>query len=315
MAKASDLMSRFGANVAESMGAGRQSRGAMVAEAKPDPEDGTERLRSAAVIEVDRIVPDPNQPRTDFDDTSIQELADSLREHGQIQPIAVQWNGEMGRYIIVAGERRWRATLKAGRKTIDAIILDGARSESDILQLQLIENCLREGLRPIEQGRAFRKLMDRNGWSGDQLARTLHISDASVFRALALLTLPDEVQGHVERGALTPATAYEVSKLDDPEAQREVAARVVAGGMNRAETIQAVREVAQTTRGSAKGKQGRGAKPKVKLPTERTIRTTTGHKVTVAGRKGFDGVTLVQALEEALATARAEIAGERGEAA
>src|SRR5262249_28238653 len=135
MAKATDLMSRFGGNVAESMGAGRQGRGPAAAPARPDPEDGTERLRSAAVIEGDRILPDPNQPRTEFDEASLQELADSIREHGQIQPIVVRWDEEMGRYLIAAGERRWRATLKAGRKTIDAIILDPGRSDSEILQL------------------------------------------------------------------------------------------------------------------------------------------------------------------------------------
>jgi ParB family chromosome partitioning protein len=228
MAKMSDLMNRFGGNVAESMGAGRQSRGtATPCSEKADPDDGTERLRSAVTIEVERIMPDPNQPRTDFDEGALERLAESLREHRQLQPIAVRWNDEAGRYLIVSGERRWRATLKAGRKTIDAVIVD-PRSESQILELQLVENCLREDLRPIEQAKAFRTLMDRNGWSGDQLARTLHMSDASVFRALALLTLPDAVQGHVESGGMAPSVAYELSKLEEPDAQREVAARVVA---------------------------------------------------------------------------------------
>ena len=256
MAKMSDLMSRFGGNVAESMGAGRQGRGAVTASAKADPEDGTERLRSAVTIEVERIVRDPNQPRTDFDEGALERLAESLRAHGQLQPIAVRWNDEVGRYLIVSGERRWRATLKAGRKTIDAVIVD-PRSESQILELQLIENCLREDLAPIEQARAFRTLMDRNGWSGDQLARTIQMSDASVFRALALLTLPDVVQGHVEAGGMAPSVAYELSKIDAPEVQAEIASRCrAAEGLSRAETVEAVRQ--SRGQAEAKGLEGQG---------------------------------------------------------
>lgn len=301
MAKMSDLMSRFGGNVAESMGAGRQGRGAAAASAKADPEDGTERLRSAVTIEVERIVPDPNQPRTDFDEMALERLAESLREHGQLQPIAVRWNDEVGRYLIVSGERRWRATLKAGRKTIDAVIVD-PRSESQILELQLIENCLREDLRPIEQAKAFRTLMDRNGWSGDQLARTLHMSDASVFRALALLTLPEAVQGHVESGGMAPSVAYELSKIDAPDVQAEVAARVVAEGLSRAETVEAVRNASKPSRTG----KGRGAKTKARKVTERVIRTTLGPRVTVESRRGLDPATIEAALAEALATIRAD---------
>jgi ParB family chromosome partitioning protein len=300
MAKTSDLMNRFGSNVAESMGAGRQGRVAVRETPKADPEDGTERLRSAVTIEVDRIAADPNQPRTDFDEGALDRLAESLKEHGQLQPIAVRWSDEAGRYLIVSGERRWRAALKAGRKTIDAVIVD-PRSESQILELQLIENCLREDLRPIEQAKAFRTLMDRNGWSGDQLARTLHMSDASVFRALALLSLPDSVQSHVESGGMAPATAYEVSKLEDPAAQREVAERVVAEKLSRAETVEAVRRASKP---KAVGK-GRGVKSK--LPTERTIRTAGGLKVAVSGRKGFEVAAWIEALRDALHQAEAHM--------
>jgi ParB family chromosome partitioning protein len=301
MAKMSDLMSRFGGNVAESMGAGRQGRGTTAASTKADPEDGTERLRSAVTIEVERIVPDPNQPRTDFDEEALDRLAESLSEHGQLQPIAIRWNDEVGRYLIVSGERRWRATLKAGRKTIDAVIVD-PRSESQILELQLIENCLREDLRPIEQAKAFRTLMDRNGWSGDQLARTLHMSDASVFRALALLTLSDAVQTHVESGGMAPSVAYELSKIDVPEVQAEVAARVMAEGLSRSETVEAVRRASKPGRTG----KGRGRKAKARKETERIIRTAAGPKVTVEYRRGLDVTAILAALDEATERVKAE---------
>jgi ParB family chromosome partitioning protein len=311
MAKMSDLMSRFGGNVAESMGAGRQGRGTTAASTKADPEDGTERLRSAVTIEVERIVPDPNQPRTDFDEEALDRLAESLSEHGQLQPIAIRWNDEVGRYLIVSGERRWRATLKAGRKTIDAVIVD-PRSESQILELQLIENCLREDLRPIEQAKAFRTLMDRNGWSGDQLARTLHMSDASVFRALALLTLPDAVQGHVESGGMAPSVAYELSKIEAPEVQAEIASRVVAEGLSRAETVEAVRQVVGKPRSG--GSKGRGAiKARPKRPTIRTIKATSA-KVTIEFKRPAEPAEVLAAVEEVAARLRAELGDDQAAA-
>ena len=164
----------------------------------------------------------------------------------------------MGRYLIVSGERRWRASMMAGRPTIAAVIVEGERTDSQILEMQLVENCLREDLQPIEQARAFRTLMDANGWSALRLGQALQMSESTVIKALALLDLPAAVQDAVESGQLAPSVAYEVSKLDDPDAQAEVAARVVAEGLSRAETVEAVREAASKPR--AGGAKGRGAK-------------------------------------------------------
>src|SRR6516162_11818381 len=115
----------------------------------------------------------------------------------------------------------------AGLPTLSAVVVEGTIEPGEILALQLIENCLREDLRPIEQARAFKALMDRNGWSGNQAAKALGIAQPTVVRALALLELPGPVQDQVERGALAPATAYEIGKAGDPETQREIADRVV----------------------------------------------------------------------------------------
>ena len=147
--------------------------------------------------------------------------------------------------------------------------------------------------------------MDRNGWSGDQLARTLHMSDASVFRAVALLTLPDTVQDHVESGGLAPSVAYELSKIDAPDVQAEIASRVVAEGLSRAETVEAIRRVASKPRaGGSKG--GAAIKARSKRPTVRAIRTTSA-KVTIEFRKFVEPVEVIAALEEATARLRAEL--------
>jgi ParB family transcriptional regulator, chromosome partitioning protein len=313
MAKDKDILERFGANLAESMGAGRPARPATPTPSTGSKHDGVSRLRAAAEIEVNRIVPDPDQPRTEFDPEAIARLAESLKVHGQIQPISVRWSDDMGRYLIVTGERRWRASILAARPTIAAVIIEGERTESQLLEMQLVENCLREDLQPIEQAKAFRTLMDRNGWPAARLAEALQLTGASVTRALALLDLPYTVQDAVASGELAPSVAYEVSKLEDPQAQKEVAARVVAEKLNRAETVEAVRQVASKPRpGASKGK-GRGvAKPR--KVTEHVIRTAAGPRVTVEFKKGLDAPAILTALEEATTRARAELAEDQAAA-
>jgi ParB family transcriptional regulator, chromosome partitioning protein len=307
MAKDKDILQRFGANLAESMGAGRATSPATPVPSAMGKHDGVSRLRAAAEIEVGRIVADPEQPRTEFDPGAIARLAESLKSHGQIQPISVRWSDDMGRYLIVTGERRWRASILAGRPTIAAVILEGERTESQVLEMQLVENCLREDLQPIEQARAFRTLMDRNDWTAARLAEALQLTGASVTRALALLDLPYTVQEAVASGELAPSVAYEVSKLADPDAQAEIAARVVAEGLSRVETVEAVRQVASKLTRTA-GSKGRGAsKGKPNLPSEHVVKLDAGFKVIVSGRKGFDLATRAHLLKEALEQTIAKI--------
>lgn len=300
MSKEKELLSRFGSNLAESMGAGRVASPRISPEATPaipSRHDGAARLKSAAEIDVDRIGPDPDQPRTEFDPEALARLAESIKTHGQIQPIMVRWSDAAGRYLVVAGERRWRAAALAGRRTLAAVVLDGTHNEAQVRELQLVENCLREDLRPIEQARAFRALMDRNGWTASRLAEALHLTGATVSRALALLGLPCTVQDAIAAGELAPSVAYELSKIDDPEAQREVADRAVAEGLNRSEVIAAVRRREGRSHAAPKG---RGAKAKPKKTTA-TMRTSFG-KLTLVSRRGVDDATFRAALVEALGT-------------
>jgi ParB family chromosome partitioning protein len=307
MSKDKSLLDRFGANLAESMGANRvpRSSGPPEATQAPSRHDGTTRLRSAAEIEVGRIAPDPGQPRTEFDRAAIDRLAESIATHGQLQPISVRWSDDMGRYLIVTGERRWRAAVQAGRPTVAAVVVEGERTDSQILEMQLIENCLREDLKPVEQARAFRTLMDRNTWTATRLAEVLHLSGAAVTRALALLDLPCTVQDRVEAGDLAPSVAYEVSKLDDPDAQREVAERVVRENLSRQEVVEAVRRSARP--------KGRGATPRPAKARPRTFRTAAG-KVTIEPTRGAGPDSLLAAAREVVSMLEAE-QGQGAEAA
>lgn len=186
----------------------------------------------------------------------------------------------------------------AGRKSLGRIGMDAPATADELLAIRCFEELVREDLKPIERAKAFRALMDLNGWSGNQLARELSITSATVTRLLSLLELPEAIQSQVEQGALHPTTAYEVSRLDDPALQAQVATRAVAEKMSRAEVAAAVRE-AQPKSSKPKG----GGAP---TTASRVIKTTTGIKVTFESRRGTDDAAIMAALREILAQLKAK---------
>jgi ParB family transcriptional regulator, chromosome partitioning protein len=297
MGKLEEMMRSVGGNIGESMGASRLN-GTAAAPPKvayagmPARLQGVTKSKDAAEIALEKIAPDPNQPREEFDEGALARLADSLRARGQLQPIRVRWDEGRGMYVILVGERRWRAAGMAGLSTLSAVIVDGPMEPGELLAVQLIENCLREDLRPIEQAKAFRALMDSNGWSARQLARELAIDNSGVIRALALLDLPEAVQGHVEQGTLSPATAYEVAKLPEPTMQAEVAAAAVSEGLTRSEVAEFVQAV--------KAKRPAPAA----RPEPATFDMGDGIVVTIKWKKPSD-VGAVQVLRKALKMAQA----------
>lgn len=152
-------------------------------------------------ILVSKIQPDPDQPRTVFDDQSIDELAASIREHGLLQPIRVRQN-EGGGFTIVAGERRWRAVQRIPRDEIDAIVLD-ERAGADEHRIQaIVENLHREDLNALDHANAFRKMIDIWKCSQAEAARRLSVSPAHVSRLLRLLELPEDVKAKIRSGEL-----------------------------------------------------------------------------------------------------------------
>jgi ParB family transcriptional regulator, chromosome partitioning protein len=237
----------LGGNIMESMG-GAASGGAGgmppgLAHGAPARYDGVTRPRDALTIPVDKLLPDPDQPRREFDEDDLRRLAESLRTRGQLQPIRVRWDAGRQSWVIVSGERRWRAAGLAGLPSLACVEVKGEPTPDEILEDQLIENCLRADLKPIEQAHAYKALMDRRGLSGRQLAESLHLSHMTVTRALALLELPEAVQAQVEQGTLAPSAAYEVGKLPDPALQAEVARAAVVEGLTRSEVSELVQAV------------------------------------------------------------------------
>ena len=304
MGKMDELRRRAAGNVAESMGAGQEAAATPAAPGfgtRPAPAhlQGVVRSKDVAQIQLDRIVRDPDQPREDFDEESLERLAASMAARGQLQPIRVRWAEGQGAYVIVCGERRWRAARIAGMASVACVIVDAPLDPSELLAIQLVENALREDLKPIEQARAYRQLMEKNGWSTRQVARELSVAQPQVVRALSLLNLPDTVQDRVEQGALAPATAYEIGKLDDPAAQSAMAEQVVAEKLTRQEAVEAVRH---RKAGQPIGSDAVAVASARPAPFE--VRVSDAVTVTVKYRKA-DRLTPVQALRLALKHAQA----------
>jgi ParB/RepB/Spo0J family partition protein len=170
----------------------------------------------------DQIERDSDQPRQTFDKEGLARLAQSLRKIGQLQPVIVRH--EQDRYILVTGERRWRAAKMAGKPYVEAVLW----KKGDVRSLQLVENLLREDLKPIEHARAYVEIMQREKWSARELARRLSIDHSRIAKALKLLDLPEKVQKAVDAGKIPPTTAYEIAKR--PSAEQEWIAREAAAG-------------------------------------------------------------------------------------
>jgi len=240
MGKRDDLM-RDAGNIRESMGVGAPAAVAETGTSSvPAHLRGVDRMRDAKLIPLDLIEPDPGQPRKEFDPDGLAKLADSLRKRGQIQPVMVYWSDAQAAYVIMTGERRWRAAKQAGLGKLACIVSDRSMTDGELRAVQLIENCLREDLKPLEQAHAYRDLMEAHGWSARRLAEELDLNHATVLRALALLELPGDIQQRVASGALSPSAAAELARLDPDEA-KVLADRAAAERLTRDQVAEAVR--------------------------------------------------------------------------
>ena len=175
------------------------------------------------------IEPDKDQPRKSFSDESLAELAASITEHGVLQPITVR-SAPSGGYKIIAGERRWRAARLAGLTEVPVVIKDV--TESEAMELALIENLQREDLDPVEEAFGYRQLMDRCGLTQEQAAKKLGKSRSAVANSLRLLNLPEKALEWLQKGALSTGHAKVILGLEDQEKQLAAAAAVVENGLN-----------------------------------------------------------------------------------
>jgi ParB family chromosome partitioning protein len=163
-------------------------------------------------IELERIVPDPNQPRKTVDADDLDRLSASLKSDGQLEPIRVRYDAGQDRYVIICGERRYRAAGRAGLRSLLAIVDDRDLQPDRLTHLQLVENALRSDLSPLESARAYDALMSTWNCTQVELAQRLNVSESKVSRALALLHLPAGVQGDIEAGKVGPTAAVKQAR-------------------------------------------------------------------------------------------------------
>jgi ParB family transcriptional regulator, chromosome partitioning protein len=183
------------------------------------------------LIEISLISPNPNQPRKEFDEEELQELEDSIKTLGILQPVLVRPSPDKkNEYQLVAGERRWRAALRAGVKVVPALIQD--LDEKEILQIGIVENVQRQQLNPIEESRAYNRLANEFELSQDQVAQLVGKSRVAVANSMRLVKLDGEVLKLVENGSLSTGHAKVLLGVREPQAQRSLAKRVLIEGLS-----------------------------------------------------------------------------------
>lgn len=232
------------------------------------------------------------QVRREFDDEALAGLAQSIREVGLLQPIRVRASGDG--YVIIDGERRFRAAKLAGITAIDAVIEASELSQPELTQRQLIANAQREDLKPLELANALNALIEQTGWTHGQLAKKLGFSSGKVSRLLALLKLPDHVRARIQSGEISASAGYALTQADDAEQQTALADEVASGKLTRDKLTARVRHHKHNSNPSHTGH----------TPTRVTARLDGKRSVTLAGPGLNDVETLISWLTDLLAEAR-----------
>ncbi len=190
-------------------------------------------------VAVDRITPSPFQPRRSFDEGKIEELAASIRNQGIIQPLVVRPRGSD--YELIAGERRWRAAIKAGLSRVPVVVRSA--NDHEALQLALVENLQREDLNPIEEAAGYRRLQEEFRWSQEEMAEKVGKSRPAIANALRLLALPAEVQQELSAGNLPAGQARALLGLHTEPLILSACREVIAKGLSTRETEKMVRHL------------------------------------------------------------------------
>ena len=194
--------------------------------------DFTEETQSSTpyqLLPLYKVEPNPDQPRQDFDETELQALADSIAEHGIIQPLTVRQT-KSGYYQIIAGERRWRAARMAGLTEVPAVVMEA--DDRKAMELALIENLQRQDLNPVEEALGYQSLMEDFGLTQEDTAKQVGKSRPAVANALRLLSLCPEVLEKVRKGDLTAGHARAVLSLKSAKKQQEAAQKIIALGLS-----------------------------------------------------------------------------------
>ncbi len=199
------------------------------------------------------IVPNPHQPRTQFDEQALRELADSIREHGLIQPLIVTRTAE-DQYTLIAGERRWRAAQLAGLETVPVVIKDVAPQQ--MLEMALVENVQRADLNPLEEAMAYKHLSEEFGLTQDQIAQRVGKSRVAVANTLRLLKLPEAIKARLADGLISEGHARALLTITDAAVQQRLLSQIVKSGLSVRQTEELVRRLMEDHPAAKKPQSG-----------------------------------------------------------
>ena len=202
-------------------------------------ENETDNSGGTEVLSISEIEPNRSQPRHDFDEEALQELADSISQHGVLQPLLVRPLADGG-YQLVAGERRWRASRMAGLTEVPVIIRE--MSDSEMMQISMIENLQRENLNPVEEALGYKTLIDEYGFTQDELSKTVGKSRPVITNALRLLKLSQEILDMLRNGEITTGHARALLSIDNADEQLRIAQLIVKNDL----TVRDIERIAKS---------------------------------------------------------------------
>lgn len=218
---------------------------------------GNEEVEKYFECDIDHISPNKFQPRIYFDESELQELADSIRENGVIQPLIVTNSEKKGQYDLIAGERRLRASKIAGLKTVPVVVMD-ITEEDALLELALIENVQRTDLNPIEEAEAYQNLINKCGYTQEETAKRVGKKRSTVTNMLRLLNLPDFIKNDVIEGVLSEGHARALLRLsEDIPAMKEVRELILKKALSVRQTEKLARKATSTTTRTSPATSGR----------------------------------------------------------
>ena len=232
------------------------------------------------------IAPNPHQPRAQFEEQALNELADSIHEHGLIQPLIVVRSGD-DQYTLIAGERRWRAAQIAGLDVVPVVIKDAAPQQ--MLELALVENVQRADLNPLEEALAYKHLSEEFGLTQEQIALRVGKSRVAVANTLRLLKLPDPIKARLADGLITEGHARALLTITDNTVQQRLLSQIVKGGLNVRQTEELVRRLLEehpaTPKKTTSGSMPRGSSGADTRALEERMRRALGTKVSLSRSK------------------------------
>ncbi len=246
----------------------------------------TERARSQRRVPIEFLKPNPRNPRRNFSDTELDELAASIRERGIVQPIVVRSaRGTVDRFEIIAGERRWRAAQRAGLHQVPIVVLEA--SDSEALELAIVENVQRADLNPLEEAAGYQALTSEFRHSQEDIAKIVGKSRSHVANTLRLLKLPEPVKAYIIAGKISAGAARMLIGQTDPE---EMAREIVDRGLN----VRQVEALAkERTKGTGRAVKKRATKHSDTVVLEKRLADALGLAVTI-DHQGRGGVVTVR---------------------